>query len=286
MVVVWILLGLVLLGALWATALRLRDAALARGAWATLLTRRRNALQGQRFEDAMVDGLPEPARRYLRWAIAPGTPLSTAVILRMHGQFGLQGDPKRTFLPMRAEWLLAPPDGFVWRVRMGGRDSAANSTLVSGSDGLLDGRAWTRMWLAGLYPLARPRLDDNLRRSATMRPVLESLWVPAVLLPRFGAQWEAVDANSAAVSFNVAGERYTMNLAVDGEGRPLRNWGQRWSNANADKQWRYQAFGGDIEAVGEFGGYRIPTRFSAGNHYGTPEYFAFFKCEIDSAEFI
>src|SRR5688572_4648126 len=59
---------------------------------------------GEVFDPAMVDGLPEPAQRYLRHAIAPGTPLARSVRLTMHGTLRLS--PGGGALPMRAEQVL------------------------------------------------------------------------------------------------------------------------------------------------------------------------------------
>jgi hypothetical protein len=40
----------------------------------------------ERFDPAELDGLPEPARRHLAQAIAPGMPLYTSARLRMRGR--------------------------------------------------------------------------------------------------------------------------------------------------------------------------------------------------------
>ena len=42
------------------------------------------------FDPVQVASLPEPARRYVNHAIAPGTLLARAVRLRMHGQIKLK----------------------------------------------------------------------------------------------------------------------------------------------------------------------------------------------------
>ena len=44
---------------------------------------------GETFDPAMISGFPEPAHRWLRHAIAPGTPLWGSVELTMHGQIKL-----------------------------------------------------------------------------------------------------------------------------------------------------------------------------------------------------
>ena len=41
------------------------------------------------FDPAAIVSLPEPARRWLGHAIAPGTPLWSSVELTMHGQIKL-----------------------------------------------------------------------------------------------------------------------------------------------------------------------------------------------------
>ncbi|MEO6194953.1 MAG: DUF6544 family protein, partial [Thermoanaerobaculia bacterium] len=54
------------------------------------------------FEPGQLAHLPEAARRYLERAIAPGTPLASAVRLRMHGEIKLKG-----WLPFTAEQVIS-----------------------------------------------------------------------------------------------------------------------------------------------------------------------------------
>jgi len=44
---------------------------------------------GETFDPAMISGFPEPAHRWLRHAVAPGTPLWGSVELTMHGRIKL-----------------------------------------------------------------------------------------------------------------------------------------------------------------------------------------------------
>ncbi len=60
------------------------------------------------FEPSMVAGLPEPARRWLTHAIAPGTPLWRSVELSMRGQIRLGA-----WRPFTVRQVLAPPRGFI-----------------------------------------------------------------------------------------------------------------------------------------------------------------------------
>jgi hypothetical protein len=62
-----------------------------------------------RFDAAATVGLPEPVRRWLGHAIAPGTPLRSAVELHMHGEIRLGAWRRFT-----AVQRLTLEGGFVW----------------------------------------------------------------------------------------------------------------------------------------------------------------------------
>ena len=53
------------------------------------------------FDTRQLSGLPEGARRYLEHTIVAGTPLATAVRLRMHGEIKLKG-----WCPFSAEQVI------------------------------------------------------------------------------------------------------------------------------------------------------------------------------------
>jgi Family of unknown function (DUF6544) len=265
-------------GLLGAWAFRAHDARDAHRAWASL------AAQGGRnqalFAPEMVSGLPDPARRYFLFAIAPGTPLRTVVELRMIGEIGLGSKERPNYQTMAAREILVPPHGFVWMPRID-----AGLSRVSGSDGCIDGRAWTRFWLLDTVPVARTRASSDLVRSARARAIAEALWVPASLLPVNGVAWEAIDGSRARAIFRYDGESFALELTVAEDGRPILVSMQRWTNANPEQIFRYQPFGATVEETGAFEGYTIPTRIDAGNGFGTDEYFPFFRARVTEADF-
>lgn len=65
--------------------------------------------QTQTFDAAAIASLPPVAQRYLVHAIAPNTPLATAVRLRIHGQIKL-----KAWSPFRAEQVIYPQRGMIW----------------------------------------------------------------------------------------------------------------------------------------------------------------------------
>ena len=204
--------------------------------------------------------------------IAPDTPLVTAVEIEMQGEigFGSKGDPK--YQAMTGHQILAPPYGLVWQLKSG---------VVSGSDGATPDTSWTRFWLAGLIPVVRVGGNPDHLRSAFGRVVSEAaFWVPASLLPGNGVRWEPISDNSARAIVSFGELAQAVEVTVGAEGQPLQVVIPRWSNENEQKEYREQPFGGYLSEFRNFGGYRLPTRIEGGNHFGTKNYFPFYKAEV------
>lgn len=263
------LLVLLLLAGAGLALLAIRDSREAGRVTRQLLDRRDPA--PPRFDPAMLDGLPEVARRYLSRAIAPGTPLSRVVELRMEGEFLLNGSP----LAMRATQVLQAPEAFVWQAGFG-----RGLLRIGGSDGLAGAESWTRFGLYGLLPVARVGGTADHRRSAATRALMESVWAPAALLPLFGARWEETGPDSARI-WLPGQEPMDMSLAPDGTIQSLT--ALRWSDANPEHRYRLQPFGGRVLESRTIDGFTIPTRVELGNHWGTPDFDGFFCARITSA---
>jgi hypothetical protein len=235
----------------------------------------------ERYDAAMVAGLPEIAQRYFRHAIAPGTAVYSTVVLEMEGTFLLGDKDNFQTYTMSARQVLRTPDQFVWMPRM-----RSGAMTISGSDALVGGEAWTRFWLLGLVPVAQDRTSPDLVRSAQFRAAVESaLSLPTSLLPMNGVDWEQVDENRARLTFRRFSPAIILDMTLDQSGAVQEVVGQRWSNANPDKTFRLQPFGGTMGADRTFQGLTIPTAIAAGNHYGTSDYLPFFQVRITSAKY-
>lgn len=234
-------------------------------------------LRPERFEPTLVADLPEPARRYFRFTIAPGTPLYTVARIEMDGRFGMGTKNQPEYLDMKATQILAMPDGFVWKMAAG-----RGLMRVSGSDS----ERWTRFWLFGLIPVARAGGTSDHRRSAFGRCVAEAVfWTPAALLPARGVRWELVDANTARVFVRHRGLEQAVDVRVADDGQPTQVSFFRWSNANPERVHRLQPFGGVLSEFRDFGGFRLPTRVEAGNFFGADDYFPFFVANVTDISF-
>ena len=63
-----------------------------------------------------LDGLPDPAARFLHHTIAAGVPLPERVCIAMHGQIKVMG----IWLPFRADEIIDRRAGFTWHARVAG----------------------------------------------------------------------------------------------------------------------------------------------------------------------
>jgi hypothetical protein len=230
------------------------------------------------FDPASVEELPEPARRFFRFAIAPGTPLSRVAEIEMGGEIGLGDRDAPGYQPMEARQILASPDGFVWRVRAG-----SGLMRMTGSDGMAGERSWVRFWLLGLVPIVRAGGTDDHRRASFGRVVAEAaFWAPTALLPDNGVTWEEVDADTARATIRRGDLVQTVDVRVDADGRPLSVVIPRWTDANPDRVFRIQPFGGTLDDFREVDGYRLPFSVDGGNFFGTEDYFPFFRARVQA----
>ncbi len=254
---------------------RLSDGRAERSAWSELL--RRAGPVGPEFDPSVINGLPEPAQRYFRYSIAPGTPLVSVVEVEMEGQLGFGSRDEPKYEPMTARQVLLPPQGLVWRLDAG---------VISGSDVATPDTSWTRMWLLHVLPVVRISGNPDHRRSAFGRVVAEgAFWVLPSLLPGNNVSWTEIDESTARATVSFGDYSQSIDLTVDADGRPVRVVLQRWSNENSDRIYREQPFGGYLSDFREVNGYRLPMRVEGGNLIGTEDYFPFYKAEVRSIRF-
>lgn len=230
-----------------------------------------------RFDPAMVEHLPEPARRYFLYTIAEGTPLYTVGTLTMQGKFGMGDREKPGYMTMSARQILAAPTGFIWSM-----NARRGLMRIAGSDT----ETWTRFWLMGLLPVARMGGNADHARSAFGRYIAEAVfWTPAAVLPGPNVRWELVDVDTARVTVHCNGLAQEVDVTVAPDGQPVQVRFDRWSNANPENEFRWQPFGGYLSGFREVCGFRLPTHVEAGNHFGTERYFPFFVVDVTEIDF-
>jgi len=274
-----ILLSVSGLGLVAFLLLRWLDVRADRAAWTRLATcgRPLRRVPPRQFDQACVADLPDPAQRYFTYMISSGTPLYTVAQIEMTGELGLGTKEAPNYRPMTARQILSPPFGLVWQLKAG---------MISGSDGALADTSWTRFWLFNVIPVARISGTTDHLRSAFGRVVAEAaFWSPASLLPSESVTWDGVSNDTARATVKFAGQHQSVDITVAADGQPTSVVINRWSNANPDKTFRWQPFGGTLSRFREFDGYRLPTRVDGGNLFGTADYFPFYRARVTAISF-
>lgn len=229
------------------------------------------------FDHSMVAGLPEPAQRFFRFAIQPGTPLYTVAEIEMGGEFSLSSKDAPDYQSMQAFQILAAPHGFLWKLNLPG------PAFVSGSDS----DTWTRFRILGIIPVARMGGEPNHSRAAFGRYVAEAVfWTPAAVLPSKNVVWQPVDANTASVTISHGGLSQEVFLTVDHTGKPVKVEFQRWSDANPEKKHKLQPFGGILSDFRDVQGFMLPFDVKAANHFATEDEFFFFQAKVKEIRFV
>lgn len=225
----------------------------------------------EHFDPGALTDLPEPARRWLTHAIAPGTPLWRSAALRMHGHIRLG-----SWRPFRARQVLAPGAGYVWAAT-----ARFTGLPVIGYDRYDAGTADMRWRLCGLLPVVTATGPDVVR-SAAGRLAAEGVVVPTAFR---GAVWaDGPTPDSATATWTSAGQAETIELHVAPGGQLESVVVRRWGNPLSEPYGRYP-FGVELSQERTFGGVTIATRLRAGWFWGTSRWRdgEFFRAEITSA---
>lgn len=230
------------------------------------------------FDPAKLAGLPEPARRYLAHAIAPGALVATAVRLRMQGEIKL----KDTWYPFVAEQVIRWGRGFVWRAR-----ATMKGLPVTGSDRWIDGEGAMRWKMLGLIPVMTGDGPD-ISRAALGRVQIEAIWLPTVLLAR-DVTWRALDPTHLGVNLHLADHEAHLDLSIEPNGRLRTACIARWGNPDgAPHEFREVPFGCIASEEKTFAGITIPTALRVGWYFGSDRFETegeFFRATVDHAEF-
>jgi hypothetical protein len=222
----------------------------------------------QRFSRVEVDGLPESVERYLAASISLGTAIATAATMGMRGRIKIGRS-----VPFRAEEVLAPHRGFVWRARAAG--------VISGYDAYIDGRGAMQWKLLGLATVMRAE-DGDVAKSAAGRCGGEALWLPTALLPRFDVRWSAESSDHIVASFDLDATPLEIHLRIDERGLPTTVVLDRWGDPDRTGSFGWHRFGGTITDHQTSNGITVPSTGSWGWHHGTDRWSVgeFFRCRV------
>jgi hypothetical protein len=233
-----------------------------------------SALPAERvFDPENLANLPQPVQRYLAHSIAPGTPLASAVRLRMHGTIKL-----KRWRKFKAEQVIVRDRGMIWQAKV-----RMNGMPIRGEDRFVDGEGAMLWKLFGLIPVVRASGSD-VTRSAAGRAAAEAIWLPPILCDE-RTWWRAGEDGVVQARFAVHGHAADITLKLSG------GWLKsialsRWGNPDGGT-FREVPFGAYVDQEATFDGYTIPARLRVGWHFDDADRFdregKFFEVSIDDA---
>lgn len=220
--------------------------------------------------DRMAD-LPEPVRRYLRHAIAPGAPLARIVRLEMDGS--MRPRPGGQRVALAADEILAPHVGFRWTAR-----AHMFGLPVRVRDQYVENEGRLGVTVLGVIPVVRETGTD-VTRSSRGRLVAEAVWCPTALVGP-DVRWEGVDADRARFTLTVDGYGIPVTIRVGRDGALREVTLERWGAVDVPKP-QLIPYGFEVHEEATFGGVTIPVRVRGGWWYGTERF-----DQEESAEFL
>lgn len=195
--------------------------------------------------------LPDPVRRYLRYAIPAGAPAIRTVHLR-HGGF-FRTKPNAPWLPIRGEqYFTVGRPGFVWNatVRM------KPFLWIDARDMLFQGRGNMLVKLASTFTITDAS-GAQIDQGSSLRWLAETAWFPYALVSE-AVQWNAIDAHSARATLIQNGLPVTATFEFDGEGKPTLLRSERYF-AEGNEPAKLLPWSGRYLECREFGGFRVPS---------------------------
>jgi hypothetical protein len=226
------------------------------------------------FDPAALQGLPEPAQRWLTHAIAPGTPLRRRAELTQHGRIRIG-----TWRGFRARQVIAGLEGYVWActTRVGG-------IAVHGYDRLAHDQGDMVHRLLGRIAIV-DQSGPDLTRSAAGRLVSELIWTPAVALDPDVA-WKPVDDDAATALVPFHGDTYEVTITVHPTGALHKVTMLRWASIDSGP-YQLHPFRAEIHQEATFDGFTVPTRVTAGYDHDSPRWpdCAFIHITVDTATY-
>jgi uncharacterized protein DUF6544 len=201
--------------------------------------------------EEMLADLPEPVRRYLRYAGVVGRPFPGTVWLRRTGTMRL--GPR--WLPFDAEehYSVQPP-GFVWAgtARLGPFPVARARDMYAGGEGRMLVKA------ASLWPVVDAS-SEQMDQGEMLRYLNEMTWFPAAFLAG-NISFQAVDDSSARVTLTDHGRAATATMFFDTQGRLTDFVAQRYRTPDSSDP---DTWSTPVTGYGEFEGLRLPVTSKA-----------------------
>ncbi len=204
--------------------------------------------------EEMLQGLPSPVQRYLRYSGVIGKPWTNTVYLKQVGQ--MKTTPEGKWFPIVAEeYYSTNPPAFIWHV-WGPKQWLP---VIQGRDKYQNGEGELFIKLISIFPVANAK-SEELDQGAMMRYLNEMMWFPTAFLGD-NVTWKYIDENSAEVTLFASDKSVSAVIYFDNEGKLVNFVAQRYYSANSG--FSLEKWETPISEYGQINGFNLPTKGSA-----------------------
>jgi hypothetical protein len=204
--------------------------------------------------DNMLQDLPPPVQRYMRYSGVVGKPWINTVNLKQIGQ--MKTGPQGKWFPIVAEeYYSTNPPSFIWRVW----SPKKWLPIIHGRDSYQDGKGQLLIKLLSLFSVADSK-GEELDQGAMMRYLNEMMWFPTAFLGK-NISWKAIDENSAEVTFTVKDKSVNAIMYFNSEGKLINFVAKRYMSKGTG--FSLETWETPILGYSEVNGFNLPTKGSA-----------------------
>jgi hypothetical protein len=204
--------------------------------------------------EEMLQDLPEPVQRYLRYTGVVGKPFVGTVRLEQKG--AMHPSAQGAWIPLEAEehYTVEPP-GFVWDATM----RKGILPIVRGRDMYANGEGHMLIKAVSLFTV----VDDSgpeMDQGSMMRYLSEMIWFPTAFLGD-NVTWEPADDNSARVTLTDGGRSISATMYFDEEGKVTDFVAKRYRTVEGG--YDLEMWSAPVYEHGELAGLKLPLRGGA-----------------------
>lgn len=204
-------------------------------------------LSGQNYDERQLSGLPEPVRRYFKYALKDGQQYVSSVSLKHDGQFKTALDKEWIDIEGQ-QYFTAEKPGFLWK---------GKTALFSVRDMYIAGEGRIVIFLLSLFRL-QEGTGENYDQGELLRWLGESVWFPTNLLPGPRLAWSAIDNDTAMLNFNYNGQELGYKVSFNAKGEITQLETRRHMGEDGAETWL-----GRVSDYKQVNSMMIPMRIEA-----------------------
>jgi hypothetical protein len=202
--------------------------------------------------EEMLQKLPDPVKRYLKYTGVVGKPIVQTVRLKQVGK--IRKDATQPWMNFEAkQYYSINPPNFVWVAYM----KFFGLPLIRVRDYYIEGRGNILVKALSLFTVADSG-GDKMGQGAMMRYLNEMMWFPSAFLGK-NIFFESIDTSSAKVTLNDMGKSVTAIMYFDEEGKLINFIAPRYRDMGNNK-FELENWSTPIRGYGEFEGLRLPIK--------------------------